>query len=431
MFARPLCSDDVVTRAPSTAVASQTSGRLRTTVHRIANGGLGTAGAVLLPRVWSVLTQWTVAAAAGTAALTDYLTTTTRGSAAVSLIANALAPVLILRRGAMRTSAGRALVGASLVLISAAAFALTFIFEAVLGLGTERGVFTAAFAAVTVLGAPAVAMWPVWQARGRYLPLLALMTVVLLAGFACAVLGNARLAAVTIALASSVPTLAMLGRARLRRAAMYGLSIARRALPVSSMSFATALVYPLSLQLGTSEFGATIVGQQLLFWPLVMALGIASQSIAARMISGTGSEPDRLKALTKWTAISSALLLLATGAFAVFRWRLTPSDGVSPLPLGMVVAAGAFIFSDPLCVYFCPPSGWRVVALGSVASALLVGTAVLLWPHFIIDHVSVVGPSAMVAALRLAFIRQPGLRGRARAVLTILALGFAVAAWLR
>jgi len=392
---------------------------------------VGTAAAVLLPRVWSVLTQWLVAAMAGTAALTDYLTTTTRGSAAVSLVANALAPVLILRRGAMRTPGGRALIVASLVVMALVAYLLTFAFEVLLGLGPDRGAFSAGFAAVTILGAPAVVAWPLWQSRDQFVPLMGVTVVVLLAATGFAIIGNAKIAAVVVGLGSAVPTLAMIGRARLSRALGYAFSVARRALPVSSMSFATALVYPLSLQLGTESFGAELVGQQLLFWPVVLALGIASQSIAARGITAAREVQDDEQGLRRWLVSALILSLVAAAAYGVFRWQLDTNGGESPLPLGMVFAAAAFIFSDPICIYFCPPAHWKTVAIGSVASALLVGGAVLLWPEFMVEHFSVCGPSGMVAALRLVFVKHRPLRGWSLSVLAVLAAGFGLSVGLR
>ncbi len=395
------------------------------TVRRLAAGGTGTAAAVLLPRVWSVATQWLVAFAAGTAALTDYLTTTTRGAAAVSLVANALAPVVLLRRAAMRSPSGRALIGGALLIMAFVAFALTLGFEVVFGLGPVFGLYTAAFAATTLLSSPTPAIWPHWQVAGRYFHIVVPTVLVLGCSIVAAVLKNPRLAATIVGLGGAIPTIALFGRFRLRRALRYSLALAWRAVPVSSMSFATALVYPLSISRGTELFGGAAVGQQLLFWPFVIALGISSQSIAARALSESRHALD--DAFKKWARAGYAFMAVAGLAFAVFQWRQPAASG--PLPLGLLVSGCAFIRSDPICLYFAPQTNWRLLAIGSVASALLVGTAVILWPSFVLTHFSVCGPSAIVATMRLLFVQAPPLRRHARTSFVVLAAGFAVAAW--
>src|SRR5271169_5621533 len=91
--------------------------KVRGLAVRVLYGGLGAAGALLFPRVWSVTTQWVLAAAAGPASVTAYVSTMTRGVAAVALVANALGPVLGHRRSAMGSAGGRALVSVAMVLM--------------------------------------------------------------------------------------------------------------------------------------------------------------------------------------------------------------------------------------------------------------------------------------------------------------------------
>jgi hypothetical protein len=213
--------------------------------------------------------------------------------------------------------------------------------------------------------------------------------------------------------------------ARIRRAVRYAIGLAHRAIPLSWISAVGAAIYPLCVQRGVSLLGARAVGEQVLYWSFALALGAWSQAIAARAVGGptcTGA-----LGIARWVKSGLALTATAAGIYAAFAIH---SAGALPrAPPALIVSAAAFIFSDPVCFFFCPPTQRTQLALGTGVAALLVGTAVVARPSFMLQHFSVCGPSAIVAVLRMLFITERRLRPSVAAVTACLAVAFAVSAW--
>lgn len=413
--------------------------RLGRAVRALAGGGSGVAFAVLTPRAASLGVQWLLALLAGPAAVAAFVNVTSRGAVVVSLVAAGLSSTLVSRRAALRSARGRALIGAALAALGALAFAITLSYELALGASARGGLVIALFSACSLFASVAPAVWPLWQAEGRYLRILAAqlffspVLAALLASW-----GRPGAVAMATGLASAAPGLMMVrarGVSRAARAIRYAAVLLRRAVPVSITNFATAVVFPLALHLGGQEVGGDAVGHQVLYWSFIVALSIASQSFATRAISAADPalpEPARrARALRAWLPAALGLALVPALLYAAFT---TPIPGVprvgaarGALLPSMLVSGAAPVITDPLCFYFAGARSRRPLALGSALVSALVALALWLWPAPVIRHLGAIGPSALIGVLRLAFVLDPPARGVARAAGALLLAGYAAA----
>jgi len=410
--------------------------RLRRVLGALAGGGSGVAFAVLTPRAASLGVQWLLAIVAGPAAVAAFVNVTSRGGVVVSLVSAGLAATLLGRRAALRSARGRALIGAALAALAALAFAVTLAWETALGLGARAGLITACFSALSLFSSVAPAVWPLWQMEGRYLRLLLLQLFFSpLAASLTAFLGKPSAVAIATGLASATPALVMVRPAPVVRTARYAAFLLRRAVPVSITNFATAVVFPLALHMGVAEIGGAAAGHQVLYWSFIVALSIASQSFATRAI--TAADPSlpeptrRARALRAWIPAALALCVVPALLYLAFT---TPIPGVprtgaarEALIPTMLVSGVAPVLTDPICFYFSGTSSRRPLALGSAVVSALVALGLWLAPAPIIHHIGVIGPSALIGVLRLAFVFDPPARHAARVAGVALLAAYAAA----
>ncbi|WP_437674406.1 hypothetical protein [Sorangium sp. So ce131] len=410
---------------------------LKKLLHRIAYGGLGVVGALLLSRAASLTTQWILSAVVGPTAVTAYVLTTTHASTVVALVAVGLAASLASRARLFDRPRGRAAVASALSVLGVAAGALTAALDLASGLGPVAALSAAAFAFASLLACANPVVWPIWQIRGRFLLLLSI-TAAISVGlcFGAALLGMPRLSAVLVGAGVAVPVLAMIGRVQIRRAIRLAFLLVRHAVWPSLVNLSTVAVYPLALHKAIPLLGESRVGTQVLCWSIMPLLTTSSQSFASRAItsgalSGVGSEAERrAKALSAWVRTVPFTLGIGVAIYLLFVIHVPflPFTGSArdDLPSTFLVSVVVPAISDPLCFYFAKSYRSRSLVLGSVLSSAAVAAALLLWPAGVLDRFGVLGPSAIVAVLRLAFLFDvPGLRRVAYAALGLLLLGYA------
>ncbi|AKT39562.1 hypothetical protein [Chondromyces crocatus] len=394
-------------------------------VAAVSRGGVGAAVASLAPRGASVAAQWLLALSAGPAAAALFVTCTSRGAAVVAMIGAGMAPVIAGRPRLLSTRRGRALLASAIAWLAGAAFLVSLAVEAVTGASGGSGLAAALFAGSVVFYNCAPAAWPIWQSRGRFPAVLGgSLLVTPVASSLVALAGAPRLTAVLVGFGGAFPVVTMLSGARATRSFRLALWLARRALPLSLLSMATAVVYPVALTQGIAWMGASVVGVQTLYWSLALVANIASQSLAARAVITAGGGTS--EALRRWLAAVGMLLLLLAVAFVVFRARA--GEGV--LPRFVLLGAAIFLVTDGLAFYFAPPTARPVLVGVTSVGAVLVGLGVW-WRPTVLQSISVVGPSAIIALLRLvpmlAFSRVRVVAALSLIVLlagAVLALGF-------
>lgn len=423
--------------AAGPARASAAAARAGELVRRIAHGGLGVALAVLLPRAASFVAQWLLTLSAGPAAVAAFVTLVSRGTVVVSLVAAGLAPTLMHRRRALASRSGRALAGGALLILAALALAVTLAYELTLGHGGAAGLTSAVFSACSLFASVSVVMWPIWQIEGRYLQSLAvLLAASPVASSLAALAGRPAATCLATGLASATPALLLVrpGRFRVRRAIRYALILVRRSVPLSMSNFATAVVFPAALSAGTAALGGHAVGQQTLYWSCIVALSIASQSFASRALIGAGAEGDPgrgASALRAWLRPALALALAVACLYAVFTvpipWLRGSGSAREALVPSMLVSGIAPLITDPLCFFFSGRRRQRLLAAGSIGCSAAVGACLALAPATVIRHFGVIGPSAVIGVLRLAFVVEAPARRPARAAAAILLAAYAVA----
>lgn len=390
---------------------------LRSFGARLLHGSVGVTGAMLMPKAISASAQWLLVAFAGTAALAPFVTITQRGSTAATVISVALAPVIGRRRGALQGESGRHLIGGAMLLLTGLAFVLTLAFEASFGIGVRVGVFSSAFAAATVMAGPALIMWPILQTRLRYVHALLISALPFALCIVFATMGWSQGAAVLMAVGAAIPTAWLLGGFSLIRACRYALGLIRRCVPLSAVTFFTAMVVPMALSRGDVLVGPGVVGRQALFWSLISPLGIASQAIAARLMV---REPDR--AVRKWFPAALGLSVASLAIFVACRYSARGTgDPAIAIPTAMAVLGPCFLFSDPMCFFFCSPERHRTVAIGSFVCGVLTALALVAWPRMLL-RISVYGPSGMIFIGRMFFLGERKLRFTAYSIAITLGL---------
>ena len=397
--------------------------RARRAIAAVSRGGIGTAAASLAPRVSSVAAQWLLALTTGPAAVALFVSCTSRGAAVVATVAAGMTPVIVGRPRLLSSRRGRALLACAIAWIAAAALLIAFGVERATEPVGRTGIAAALFAGSTVFYSCAPAAWASFQSRDRFARVLGgSLLFTPLASSLAALAGAPLVAAVLVGLGGAFPAAAMLGRASARRSIRLALWLARRAIPLSLLSMATAIVYPVALSLGMDRLGAPAVGVQTLFWSLVTVSNVASQSFAARVLVAAGGEPGE-RDMRRWLAAAGALLLLPAIALVVFRLRF----GAEVLPRFILAGAAVFLVTDGLTFYFAPASARPAVMGVTFAGAALV-TAGVLWHPAVLERVTVLGPSVAIATLRLfPLLAVPRVRAVARAALGALAIAIGLA----
>ncbi|AUX36599.1 MULTISPECIES: hypothetical protein [Sorangium] len=410
--------------------------KLSSLLRALMHGGTGVAFAVLLPRALSLAAQWVLALSSQPAALAALANYMSRGMVVVSLVHAGLSPILARRTRALATRAGRALAGGALAMIAALAFSITLAHELALGLGGTAGLVTAFFSACSLLAAASPSLWPLFQREGRYLRSLAVLLVFSPgASMLGALAGLPGAVATAIGLAGASPALLLLRPTRLRRAARYAMSIIRRSIPYSIATFATVVVYPISLSVNQEHIGEHRVGQQVLYWSFALALSNASQAFAARAVSGASSSGDeatwQARALRAW--LPSGVALWAAGAliYALFAIPIPgiPHTGAArdAMTATMLVSVAGPLVTDTLCVYFSGPRSRRALPIGSVLSSACMAGCLLLAPAPLVRHFGVFGPSVLVGVARLAFVLDAPVRRYTLGAMFLLIAAFAAA----
>ena len=392
--------------------------RLRGLILLLATGSLGATAAALLPRGASLGTQAILGVAHGPEVVARYATAVSRGAVVTALVVMGLPSVLSARRGLLRSDRARAAVGASLLLISAVFFAFTLTVELIVGSSPPAALVSASFSACGSFAAVSLVAWPVWQRMGRYFRVLATTLAVSgAAAWSLAALNLPYAAGVVTALGLSLPTLHFCGRARLRRSLRLAVALVIRAVPPSLGTFATVIVYPTALTLGTPILGERAVGSQVLLWAVFQLCAIASTAIATWSLARAATPaqagapaPDpraTSTALRQWLlrAVPLALIVpLLYEAYVHLPASLGGATGRSDVPVALVITTIAYLFSDPLCFYFSPRSVQRRLAIGSSLIAGLVWLAVTSAPDVLLPRLGVLGPSGVIATLRLLFL---------------------------
>ncbi|MCC6554762.1 MAG: hypothetical protein IT372_17445 [Polyangiaceae bacterium] len=420
--------------------------RLRGLLGLLATGSLGATAAALLPRGTSLGTQWILGLVHGPEVVARYATAVSRGAVVTALVVMGLPSVLSARPGLVRSERGRAAVGVALLAISAVFFSITLVAELWLGAPPRAAVMSASFSAGGSFAAVAIVAWPIWQRLGRYYRVLAATLAISgAAAWSLAALNLPYASGVVTATGLSVPALHFLGRTRLRRALRLAVSLSWRAAPPSLGTFAAVIVYPTALTLGNKVVGERAVGEQVLLWAALQLFGVTSSAVAAwclarapapgapRAAGGSaGGEPAARSALRMWLLRAVPLATLGFVVFEAYAHRhawLGRAPGQA-VPLAAVLTSTAYLFSDPLCFYFAPRTVQRRLAIGSTVVAGLVWLGMSYAPEAVLPRVGVLGPSGIVATLRLLFLIGTPVQRVALPVLVLLAAAFGCAAYL-
>ena len=426
--------------------------RLRGLVLLLATGSLGATAAALLPRGTSLATQAILGVVHGPEIVARYATAVSRGAVVTALVVMGLPSVLSARPGLLRSDHGRAAVAAALLAISAVFFAFTLTLELVVGSAPPAALVSASFSACGSFVAVALVAWPIWQRTGRYFHVLgATLAVSGAAAWSLAALSFPYAAGVVTAFGLSLPVLHFCGRARIRRSLRLAVALVIRAVPPSLGTFATVIVYPTALTLGSKVVGERAVGSQVLLWAVFQLCVIASTAIAAWSLARATApaqagapasaqagapapdQPANATALRQWLVRAvplGAIVLLLFEVYEHLPASLGGSTGRSDVPIALVITTLAYLLSDPLCFYFSPRSVQRRLAVGSSIVAGLVWIAVTSAPEMLLPRLGVLGPSGVIATLRLLFLIGTPAQRLALPLLGALAAGFGLAAYL-
>jgi hypothetical protein len=400
---------------------------------RFVHGGPGVAVAVLLPRAASVISQWILSSSAGPAAVTTYVLTTVRASVVVTLVAVGLTSSLAHRARLLGGERGRAVVAAALMALGATGGVVSAAVALIAGDGARSAASAAFVGFFMMLGCVGALAWPIWQLRGRFLRLM-LVSVAISVGlaFAAASLGLPHVTTIVVNVGTAVPMLAMVGRVQIRRALRVAVLLARRSISPSLVNFATAAIALPALDLAVGVLGREMMGIQALCWTTTTLLSILSQSLAGRAIAAAalsgvdGEGAGGGRALRLWLR-TVPLLALGGLVFYVFFIRAlpyVPRSGFAreALPATFFISILVPVLSDPICFFFAPPRAVRRALAGSVVSGALVAGVLLLWPTWFLPRFGIYGASALLAALRMAFVVEPAPLRKVALVMLAIAL---------
>jgi hypothetical protein len=418
--------------------------RLIRLVQVLATGSLGATAAALLPRGTSLGTQVILGVAHGPEVVARYATAVSRGAVVTALVVMGLPSVLSARPGLLRSARARATVGGALLVISAVFATITAVVELALGSPPQSAMVSASFSASGSFAAVAIVAWPIWQRLGRYFRVLAATLAVSGAGaWSLAALNLPYAAGVVTAIGLSVPALHFCGRARLRRTLRCAAALSLRAAPPSLGTFATVVVYPTALTLGNQALGERVVGSQVLLWTVLQLFGITSTAIAAWSLVGAaapapgeGGAPPATQvsvhatASRVWLLRAVPLAALVPLVFEAYLHRpawLGAPPAAGEVPIALAITSVAYLFSDPLCFYFAGRSVQRRLAIGSTAIAGLVWLAITSAPAAVLPRIGVLGPSGVVATLRLLLLIGTPAQRLALPILALLAAAVGVA----
>jgi hypothetical protein len=398
---------------------------IRPSLRAFLGGSAVTSAAVLIPRGASVGAQWLLTAVAGTAAVADYVAITYRGSAAVSLFAVGLAPILAAHQRSLASPRVRIFVGGALLALSAAAFALTFLFEAVIGGGVARGGWVAFYAATTVQACASVTLWAVLQRGRAFGPTLLASAGLSVLVAASTLTGRASVVTVGIGLLGALPGLALLGPlsppGSLRRTLRYAWALLIRSIPIALPACWGAILITVSVSRGSAVLGQSAVGVQALYWSLATVFNVVSQNVAVRALRDA-SEAGRPERAGRWLPYGALLVAAAAVLQIAFAAVMHRRGSADVPPLGEAWVAATSILSDPLSYFFCPPSGRLRVAIGSGVVSVLLLALLAVRPELLLRPFGVFGPLGIMGAARLLFVPGHGTRAMRAALLAVFAV---------